>query len=353
MYIGEKETKWLFVVLITSQVFVSGINIFMGMGGILGAFSAFICTLLMLLYFYVTDKIKKSHDIGFFDMLEESCGKKASITAGTILTLLSVFNCSVKLKTFSVAVTDIILPDSPVSFAMLLFAFSILAVLFFGLEALTRYALPAGIVITVFAAAVGVFNFESYKTSNIFPLFGNGQIAPKSIAGGINMFADVFYVYIIAHYFRKKHAVKRVSLNAIAISGIIITAVVFLFNLAIPYPASGNFNYPFFRFSSLANTSVLFQRLDALVYVIWLFSGFLTTGALVLFTSLIFTQSFGISDYKGVVHTVVFAVLALSFSNKNYVVMQSVFAAVALLLLLFTVTLYRLKIIMGRNSDEA
>lgn len=350
MHIGEKETKWLFVVLMTSQIFVSGINVFAGTSGILGVVSAFLCTVLVFLYFYAVDKIKKSRDIGFFDMIEESFGRKITIVAGIILTVLSAFNSSARLKMFSVAVTDIILPDSPVSFAILLFAFAIFAASFFGLEALTRYALPTGIVITVFAAAVGVFNFESYKASNIFPLLGNGYALPKSMAGGISMFGDIFYLYILAHYFRKKHAVKRIGLKAIAISGIIIMTVVLLYNLAVPYPASENFNYPFFRLSSLANTSILFQRLDAIVYVIWLFSGFLTSGALVLFTALIFTQSFGVSDYRGVIHAVIFTVIALSFSNKNYEVMISVFAAVVFSLLLFAAIAYRF---MRRKSDEA
>ena len=353
MYIGEKETKWLFVILMTSQIFVGGINVFMGMSGILGAVCALMCSILVFVYFYIIDKIKKSQDIGFFDMIKKICDRKISAVAGAGLTVISMFNCSLRLKVFSVAATDIILPDSPVSFAVFLFAFAILAVSFFGLEALTRYALPAGVVITALAATTGIFNFESYRITNIYPLLGNGYISFKNLFGGISMFADIFYLYILSDYFRKKHAVKRIGLKAIGIAGLTITTLVLLYCLAVPYPASENFEYPFFRFSSLANTSVLFQRLDAIVYVVWLFSGFLSSGALALFTMMIFTKSFYVSDYRGIVHMVIFTVLSLSLSDKNFDSVTVIFASAVFIALFITSVIYRLKVLLRRNSDEA
>lgn len=353
MYIGEKETGWLLTVLVTSQIFVRGINGFVSASGTAGAIVSLLCCAIVLVYFWIIDKLKFSHDVGMFDMMRESYGNSATVIIGAVLTVLSALNCSMRLKMFSVAVADIVLPDSPQVYVMLFFAVAMLVAVSVGLEALTRYALPAGMVIALLSAAVVAFNFDSYKLTNIFPLLGRGGEGIASSSGMISMFSDFFYIYILADFFRKKHAVKRVSLKAVALSGIIITSITFFYILAVPYPSSAKFDYPFFRLASLANTSVLFQRLDAFVYVIWLFSGFICTGALALFTIMIFSQTFKLSDYKGIVHAFIFLISAFSLTAKNrFSLVNSLFSTFVFSLLAVTAVVYRFKIISGRNTDE-
>ena len=352
MYIGEKETKWLLTILITSQIFVNGINIFTKAAGTSAAFVAFLSFAIVFAYVFFIERIKISEDIGIFGMMSE-CYGKLTVFVGLVFSALSLLNSSMKLKMFTTAVTDIILPDSPQIFVLIFFVIAMLAVSFSGLAAVTRYALPAGIGILLFSFLICIFNLEGFKIVNIFPVLGRGNKGIALSAGSVRLFADIFYVFVLSDFFRQRGALKRVALKTMALSGAIIVLLTLFYTLAVPYPASSGFEYPFFRLSSLANTSVLFQRLDAAVYIIWIFSGFLSVGITTLLTSIIFAKSFGLTDYKGVIHALTFVIAALSLAKGNYFdLVNSLFAIFVFSLIGVTAVIYRFKIISGRDKNE-
>lgn len=353
MYIGEKETKWLLTILITSQFFVNGINIFTKAAGTSAAFVAFLSFLLVFAYVFFIERIKISEDAGVFEMMSE-CYGKLTVFVGAVFSFLSALNSSMRLKMFTTAVTDIILPDSPKIFVLIFFVIAMLTVSFSGLEAITRYALPSGITILFFAFLVCIFNLEGFKIANISPLLGRGNKGIALSAGSIRVFADIFYVFVLSNFFRQKGALKRVALKSMALSGVIIILITLFYTLAVPYPASFGFEYPFFRLSALANTSVLFQRLDAAVYIIWIFSGFLSVGITALLSAIIFSKSFGLTDYKGVIHAFTFLIAAFSLVEGNYFdLINSLFAIFVFSLVGVTSVIYRFKIISGRDKNEA
>ena len=112
----------------------------------------------------------------------------------------------------------------------------------------------------------------------------------------------------------------RVGIKAAVISAVIIVIVTLAYALCVPYPASSVYEYPFFRLATLANASVLFQRLDGAVYITWIFAeGLICTGALALFWSMIFADGFKCSDYKGSAPLVVLIISALSLSSLKAV----------------------------------
>jgi len=333
---------------------VNGIKIFAEISGLLGVVFGLLCSGFMIFYFWIIDKIENVSANNFFDVMKISYGKTAAIFIGAALALISLFNASMRLKMFLSAVTDIILPDSPEAFVAIFFVIAIFAVSFLGLESLTRYALPTGVVIVALVLFTGIFNLENYRFSNIFPLMGNGYKMSKNVPDGIFLFSDIIYLYFLTGFFKKKHAIKRVWLKSVVLSGALITVVIGLYQLAVPYPASIGFDYPYFRLASLANTSVLFQRIDAVVYIIWLFSGFVSTGALALFTMIIFAENFDMSDYKGIIHIVIFLIIAFSALDKNYFnLLSNVFTLAVLIFIPVTAILYRFKALSRRKNNEA
>ena len=91
--------------------------------------------------------------------------------------------------------------------------------------------------------------------------------------------------------------------------------VVFFYTLCIPFPASQKYVYPLHRISLLANSTLVFQRLDFIVYVLWVFISFLTSGASLLFAGKLVSRALELKDCKGVAPALVFVCFIMSLSG--------------------------------------
>lgn len=332
MHIGERETKWLLVILVTSRFFLGAVSGFVKAAGTAAAVSAAVCSLLVLLYFAVLGKIRLNSEGGISSMLSMGCGKYLGFAAAALLTVFSVFNASARLREFTNAVGDIILPDSPDAYIIIFFAAVMLAVSFFGTETITRYCLAAGTVILLLAALICLMNISSADLLNVCPPLGNGISGILKGLGSVYLFSDMLYIYLLEDFFRKKGASGRIGVRAAAVSGVVITVLTLMYTLCVPYPASKFFEYPVFRLAALSNTSVLFQRADGIVYIIWLFSGFISSGALALFTAMLFAKCFRADDYRGCVPAVIFIICALALSKTDLSRFGAVFAAASFII---------------------
>ena len=351
-YIGERETKWLFFILISSRAYIGAINEFVGNMASNAYIGAAICSATAFLLFFFTNKANPLIRRDLFSMMDVCCSRSITVVIGAFLTVVSALNCSYRLRMFSDAVSEIILPNSPVIYVMIFFAAAMAAVPMFGLEPVTRYGLIIGSVIAALTILAAVFNIGGYEASNLyfFKLDFDGGFVKNGFS--VYVFSDIFYLYVISDFFKSGGAVRRTGCRSVAMGGILISALTLLYCLCMPYPASEAFGYPFFRLASLAKSSVVFQRLDGIVYIIWFFLGFICTGSLMLFTLMMFSKTFRCSDFKGVLPAAVFSVFALAYLDlKLEFAVNALMLAAAFVLPAVIIPLYNLK--TGRRKlDE-
>lgn len=352
-YIGEKETKWLFVMLFTSRAFVGAIHDFISFSGSIAYLNVIVCTVLVFLFLLIVNKINPCMKDDLFSMMRFCYGKPAAVALGTVLTALSFLNTAVRLRMFADAVKGAVLPSSPVIYILLFFAAAAAAVLLLGAEPITRYGYVSAIVIFFLTAIICLFNVRQYNVSNLYPHGGEYVKKLSSGTSMIYMFSDVLYLYIISGFFKSGGAVKRIGIRAAAVSGIAVTLLVLFCCALTPYPATLAFKYSFFRLASLAKSSVVLQRLDGLVYIIWIFTGFVSVGALALFTLITFSETFDTSDTKGTLPLTVFVIVVLAYAGIGFEkVLNILLCAAAFLLPAVTAAVCRIKM-KGRKSDES
>lgn len=304
--IGSKETTALFVLLILSRVCLGGINGFVSNSGTAASINVLIGIIISLSVCLLVCKVFSKEDFG--NVFKKTYGRTFGIAVLTILFFVTVLNASMSVRNFTQAIGKYVLPNTPDVMIAAVFSFCIVAVSRFGIESVTRYSLAVFFVFVVLFAIILCFSHTEVQIRNIIPFRGKGGFG--NVFDMVYVFSDIIYMFLIIRGINKNGA--KAPFYALATGGIITAVLVLFYTLCVPYPVSERFSYPLYRLASLANTTVVFQRLDGIVYIIWMFSGFISVGTLGYFAAYLFESAFGISDKRAIVPMIALLVYFIS-----------------------------------------
>lgn len=311
IYIGEKETKWLLIIIFTSHFFVSSLTEFIVLFKNAAYIGVILSALCALLFFEITNKINYHMKYDLINMMKKCYGKTITTVLGTVIVALSVVNVSDLMRTFADAIGNVMLKTSPLAYILLFFAIASAASSLLGIKTLTQYAYIVGGAVTLMLFVIFLMNIKQYDVGNLALNFSKSDKVPKPSMP--YMFSDIIYLFCISDLFKSGRAVIRVGRRAIIISGAAAALIAFFYCAAVPYPASLTFKYPFLRLASVADASIIFKRLEGLVYIIWIFSGFVSVGALSAFSLNIFSKVFNTSDTFGSLPVMIFIITAAAY----------------------------------------
>lgn len=317
-YVGEKETTWLFVMLFISRFLLRGINSFVASTGNTAYISIFLCAAAVLLIFWLTNKIIPLIKYNLSELVNKVYGRKIGLVLGSVIFVITVLNASSRLRMFTAAVGDEVMTASPIMYIMLFFGAGAAAAAYFGAEPLTRYSYIAGILMFAASAVVCALNIKHINIENLLPHKGVYSGSIGGIFSHLYMFSDALYLYCMPRFLKSGKSVNKIGTRALAISGTAVTLIAFFYCAAVPYPSSAEFEYPFFRLSALAEASLLLQRMEGFVYLIWIFSGFISVGALAMFAMNIFFEVFDTSDAKGTLPLLIFIIIGAAYSKSDF-----------------------------------
>ena len=336
--IGSKETIWLFIILILSRVTLDAVSVFVYNSGTAAAINS-ICGLIIAgIAVLITNIAFKNNDIK--DVFLSVYGKKLQMALGAVLFVVTILNASRRMTMFSDAIGEFVLQTSPKVFILGIFAICIFFTSFIGIEALSRFSYLAGIGIALFIGIIVASSSVEVRVENIYPVLGKGRAL--NVFNMLYVFSDIMYFYLIGSSVTNRN--KHVELGIVIKSGIIISFIAFFYALCVPYPVSEKFVYPIYRLASLANTSVLIQRLDGLVFLIWIFAGFVSVGALTIFATEIFRSSFKLSDRRGVLPVITFVIFLVSLTGGgNFKFLDSILSVFAFAVFPITSVIYKIK----------
>ncbi len=331
------EAVYLFSILGISYVVLGGISGFARNSGSAAGINSLVCTVVCFLVLRLCAIGMGEKD--FFNLTDSVYGRKMRFVIMTLFFAVTILNASARLEIYTDAVSELILRKTPKEVIAAVFCICAFFACRFGTKSLSRYSLVIFILFCVLFAVILCFSATEIKKENMFPLLGRGDA--KNVANMLYLFSDAVYVTLA---FRGRGAARSMSVIPVVtgIAGMILTA---FYTLCVPYYALDYNIYPLYTLASLANSSVIFQRLDGLVFIIWFFCGFVSVGALALFATEIFKKNFSLSDRRAVsapVVLLIFLVWSSAFIDK-----KAVFNAMTVITFAFlplTVILHRLKL---------
>lgn len=308
---GIRETEWLFYILMISHIVTDGICVLTANFATGAWVAIFVSGLVSLGIFFLLEKFINDPGVN----MENVLGSKVYAFLSLLLFIITVFNAAERMKIFSYPIGEIVLCHSPGIFILFIMALASFAVAFTGIEAITRYSVIASGFFFVCIGVLVLTNISDAGLINIYPIGGkNGLINPFS---GIKIFSDAVYFFFLKDHLKNnsktRYPLSKVIIR-VALTGVVIC---FFYSLCVPYPASGIYKYPLYRLAVLANSSVVFQRLDGVVYLIWVFFSFISSGTLALFAITVLADSLKIKNRKALCPAVVLLCFLLSLSRQN------------------------------------
>ncbi len=307
--IGYRETKWLFFLLMASNVITGAVSMLSGEFASGGFIPVIVSAVLALFLVYVTNRCLGKDGVLPLNPL-------MSKLLGTALFLVTVIAAGTRMKHFAAAIGDIVLVQSPKVFILFIMASAVLSVMLLRLEAVTRYALASSMVFLLFLAIIAFSTFSEFDVRNIYPVMGKGNFLNSWSA--LYIFSDIVYFYVIFPHIKNSDKARRVPYKAIVLCALFTLILFAIYTLCVPYPVSQTFKYPIYRLAVLANSSVVFQRLDGVVFIIWIFLSFISSGSLALFAVMIFKKVFCLKNQNAICPAVALLCFGISLWDADF-----------------------------------
>lgn len=340
------EAVYLFSVLGISYIVISGISGFVENSGSAAGINALVCTLVSFLILGLCEKCIGGKDV--FELTDSVYGKKLRFVIMVLFFVVTVLNASVRLGIYTNAVSEMVLGKTPSEVIAAIFCICAFFSCRFGIKSLSRYSLVLFMLFAVMFAIILCFSASEIKAENIFPVLGKGGL--KNAAGMLYLFSDAVYIILSFRGRCIPKALRYVPL----ITGIVSIILTVFYTLCIPYYAADPGVYPLYTLASLANSSVIFQRLDGLVFIIWFFCGFVSVGALSLFATEIFSKNFVLSDRCAVAAPVVLLIfLAWHTSLVDQRTVYTIMTVITFIILPLTAILHRIKLSAKKRAISA
>lgn len=319
MHIGEKEAKWLMIVLFVSKLLFMGVRQYVAGSGTAAWIQAAWCGAVAIAVFAVLSGLyRRFEGRGLFDLAEYAFGAAGLKVLGGALFLLIAVDTAMLLRMYADTIASITLSTSPAFYIMLFLLAAVVTSALSGVEAVAKYSYVAGICIVALLALLFAMDVPNLQTENILPTLGNG---PKRILlgfGGADIYADMLFLFFLTPYLAKDGAYRRAGYKAVGIGAAVIVVTTLIYTLNVPFPASGQFTLPVLEISSAINVDVIFQRAESIFLVLWIFSGFLSLGALFCFGLFACKETFHLQNHRAVIGALVVIVAALALTAGNY-----------------------------------
>ena len=320
MHIGEKEAKWLMILLFVSKLLFLGVRQYVAGGATAAWLQAAWCALLAIAVFAALSGLyRRFEGRGLFDLASYAFGDAGLKILGSALFLLLAVDAALLLRMYADTIASITLSTTPAVYVMLFLLAAIVTCALAGVESVAKYSYVAGICIVALLLLLFAMDVPNLRPENLLPLLGNG---PEHILlgfGGADIYADMLFLFFLTPYLSKDGAYRRAGYKAVGFGAGVIVLTTLVYTMNVPYPASGQFTLPVLELSSAIPVAVIFQRAESIFLVLWIFSGFLSLGALFCFGLFACKETFHLQNHRAVIGalTVIIALLAMTAGNYS------------------------------------
>ncbi len=236
------------------------------------------------------------------EIAEKSFGKTGKVVIGSAATAVFVLNSAAIYRCFCEMIRNCILQNFSYEFISVFLLAAITVSAYLGLKSQMRLnnliflLIAAALVLTV------LVNINHYDVKNIAPLMGNGF--DKMIYNAVlrnSSFFEIGALFIILPFFKRKTGVKSICFTVLSISTVLLSGITLLYQLAIPYEASGEFELPLYQLTRMLRAGSFLQRIEPLNMLVWSGAFFIYLGFGLWLSSHMFSQTFSLRSEKPVV----------------------------------------------------
>lgn len=292
--IGHKETRWLLFCIMFSNLCLEGLSFVLKAFGTLSPlYIGIVGVAAAVIVFLTFHFIKGCNFETVFSVVWGRAGLKIFLI---IMFAISLVSCMYRMRAFSIAIGDKMLLNTPYTFILLVMGLAVFTVALLKYEAISRYSVAAVIIFFLLMCFVVASALAKGNVHNLITKPGSAH-AFKGYKL-IYMYSDIVYLIILSCFVSSPGKVKAIAVKSLVTFTVVNVLMCLLYMYVVPYPASIEYSYPLHRLSLVANSSALFQRLDVLIYVIWIFEGFISSGAIALFAVSFFKRTFSLKSHN-------------------------------------------------------
>ncbi len=253
--------------------------------------------------------------------------KKTSKIFSAIISLVALVSCIATIAYSCESFGVFFLKKSPFLYILSFVILATVCASCFGIKPVSRYAFISGTVIFAGVIILSLLFGDKYDVNNLYPIFGT--VSAKGVLYSVFLFSSIIYLCPII--WKDKNINCKIGSEIrkiILISGFLIALVCVTYNLYTPYAAMSNMQNPLLAVASSVDFDVLFERCEAVVFIMWIFATFISSSALFTFFLNNFSYAINLSDKKallgaGAVVVSSAAVICNKFSFHEYLYMIS------------------------------
>lgn len=320
-HIGYNEAIALTITIISSKVFFSYPGQMVREGQTAAWLVVLVSSLTAVLAWLVIARL-----MGRFPgkSLVEVSEEVAGVIPGTLLSLaffgFFLALTSIVLREFSETIVGTILPETPISVVASILLAAVLYASYMGLEAVSRacFLISPFIMVALLALIAGVLPFA--KLNYMAPFLGPG-LSTIIERGAIqsSSFAEILILPLLYPAIRQTSKFTQIGLWTIGISTLIMTGVVVVFKLVFPYPMALDTAYPMYQLARLIYLGRFFQRVEAILFFIWIFGALLSLTISFYTSAVTLARSLHLPVYRPLLFPLIILVFAFSLLAPDYV----------------------------------
>ncbi len=317
--IGVKEATWLIVITSTSKVFYTSPSMLANIVGNTGWYLTIIsCAVAIFLFVFVIKLLKMFEGKDLVEVYNVSLGHFTGFIFSLITGLFLLFLSVVYITEFHEVIRVYVFPLSPDWYVIGIFVICVFILSLKGLEAIARlskliiYVLLAGFVVIL------LMGTQNYNINNLFPILGHGF--DKTLLHGIirsSAYGEVIVLAVFAKSMHNTANIKKVGINSLLISGLIVAISIFAFTLTFPYHTAKNITSPMYEMSTLIDYGRFIQRVEPVFLFIWVISSLISGSVLFYSFVRIYCTVFKIMDKRPIIITGSIILFSSSFLHKD------------------------------------
>ncbi len=316
---GVQEAVSLLTITIVSKVFYTSPAMVAKVVGTAGWYMTLISALTATIAFTpVYFLLRRFPGKNIMEANDIVLGKTGGSVFSFLLFFILLVSAAANIREFTEVLIVYAYPLSPSSYIMILLIAIIVFAAYLGLESIARVSRILSGILLIGLAILMVLATKNYKFHRLFPIFGYGL--GKTLINGLlrsSAYGDITIIAIFASSLQGISHVKKAGYISLALSGIIITTIIFAFTLSFPYYTGQEATAPMYLAATLIDYGAFFKRLEAMFLFIWNITHMISSSVLFYMSLMIYSHIFNIKDKKPLILPLSIVLFALAMIPDN------------------------------------
>ncbi len=320
--IGAKELVSLLTVFVGVNVFLSYPQTISKAGMEASWMLPLISGAITLILFLIVERVLFRYFPGLdiVEVAKEVLGSYFATMVSVVLGIYFIAITALTMRQFMENVTSTVLPTTPITVVGVLFILATGYVAYQGLEGIARVSYFALPVLIAGVLAVCLLNWNWLIASRVFPFWGTG--IEQVVWGALrysSIFANVLLLCVIYPHAHDPKSLRKVGIQSIVLSALIIAGFTFVYNLVFPPSVTGKIAFPLYQLARMIYMGRFIQNLESGFVFLWVTAAVIKMAITLWSAAYLFSSGFGWPTFRPAIPALGLLAFALSMLPSNIV----------------------------------